>query len=255
MKQLITILGIIAVAFTLSIQLPAQVTRPNSKKTLMGDPVRVGNGIARSWITVGKAGNPTAIGLTFDEASLTGLPTEQPMYEYILPLPKGTSSAPFESIVIDWNPRGHIPQQIYGVPHFDYHFYMISTRDRDKITAVGEDMKRMERVPEARYIPKDYKAFPGGVPQMGAHWYDVNTPEMHGKPFTRTLLYGFYNGQMIFIEPMITVAYLQTKPNVTEPIAQPQAYQKPGYYPTNYSVKYDPNNNMYTVGLGGMVKR
>jgi hypothetical protein len=35
----------------------------------------------------------------------------------------------------------------------------------------------------------------------------------------------------------------------------PQKYAKPGYYPTKYSVRYDPVNKEYTVALEGMVLR
>lgn len=44
---------------------------------------------------------------------------------------------------------------------------------------------------------------------------------------------------MTFIEPMMTMAFLETKPEISAPIKLPAAYQKRGYHPTANSVKYD----------------
>jgi hypothetical protein len=45
---------------------------------------------------------------------------------------------------------------------------------------------------------------------------------------------------MVFVEPMITRAMLFSQPNVTAKVKQPQAFQRSGFYPTEYSVQYDP---------------
>ena len=52
----------------------------------------------------------------------------------------------------------------------------------------------------------------------------TTAPEFIGKPFTVTYIYGFYHGNMTFVEPMITKAFLETHPDFTLPIKQPQAY-------------------------------
>jgi hypothetical protein len=54
---------------------------------------------------------------------------------------------------------------------------------------------------------------------------------------------------------MITRAFLETKVNVSEYIKLPAKYAKPGYYPTRYSIKYDPVKKEYVVALEGMVLR
>ncbi len=64
-----------------------------------------------------------------------------------------------------------------------------------------------------------------------------------------------YDGKMIFMEPMITKAYLESHPNLTEQLKLPQAYQKSGYYPTTYTVRYNASTKEYMVTLGNMVKR
>jgi hypothetical protein len=47
---------------------------------------------------------------------------------------------------------------------------------------------------------------------MGVHWIDPASHEFHGHDFTATVLYGSYNGEMNFIEPMITRAYSRPGP-------------------------------------------
>ncbi len=90
---------------------------------------------------------------------------------------------------------------------------------------------------------------------MGAHWIDPNSNELKGQPFTRTFLYGNYDGKLIFFEPMIARAFFETKMSVTEYIKLPQKYARQGYYPTKYSVRYDADKREYTVALEGMVLR
>jgi hypothetical protein len=94
-----------------------------------------------------------------------------------------------------------------------------------------------------------YAPTPGGVPQMGAHWVDVTSPEFNGGIFTKTFIWGSYDGSFIFWEPMITLDYLLTQPNDLIPLRQPEAFQKDGWYATNYKISYTKNPNQYTVAL------
>jgi len=87
---------------------------------------------------------------------------------------------------------------------------------------------------------------------MGAHWIDPMSPEFNNQSFTRTFIYGFYDGKMIFVEPMVTVAYFETKPNEQNNIRLPAKYPGISYYPTLYSIKYDAANKEYTVSLDGL---
>jgi len=231
---------------------------PGAPAFVAGAAQPLGKGAARSWVKLDRDGNPTAIGVTFDEAALDGLPTDLPHgqhgTEHVLALPP--QAAPFDHIMINWNPHGHEPDNIYTVQHFDFHFYTISEQERTRITAQGDDLIKTKRRPSAEFVPEGYVYAPDSeVPQMGAHWVDPLSHEFHGHAFTKTMLYGSYDGQIIFVEPMITRAYLLTKPNMTEPIKQPARYAKPGYYPTQYSIKYDAEKKEYTVSIEGMTRR
>ena len=92
--------------------------------------------------------------------------------------------------------------------------------------------------------------------QMGMHWNDPNAPERRGEPFTKTFIYGSYDGAFIFAEPMVAKAYLDTKPTaVVTPIQLPVQYSTRGYHPTGYSVGYDPASKEYRISLAGLVSR
>ena len=211
-----------------------------------------------TFTTMDAGGKLTAIGLRMSETALTGLPAEPPHdadgWEYILALPKEAAASGYDHVGIDWNPKGHIPDGVYNTPHFDFHFYMISQADKEKITAKGEDLARAHKAPAAEFMPEGYILPPGTeVPRMGAHAIDPSSPEFNKMPFTKTFIYGFYNGQMIFLEPMMTKAFLETNPNTTDRIKLPAAYARHAYYPTMYSVKYDPAIREFEISLEGLM--
>ena len=217
--------------------------------TFVGEKKSLGNGMVRSWVTLDNDGKPLAVGVTFSEASLSGLPAVNST-EYTLALPQQASAMPFNHIAVNWNPKGHIPPGIYDVPHFDAHFYLISMEERKGITATGEDMVKITKNISSDFIPDGYVAAPGGgEPMQGAHWIDPAAPEFNGQRFTKTFIYGFYDGKMIFMEPMVTKAFLETKPNTTDNIKLPSRYPKSAYYPARYVVKYDATAKEYTVSL------
>lgn len=219
-----------------------------------GAKVKVGNGSAYTWLLDDGLGNPLAIGISVTDAALAGLPATDA--EYLLPLPRQAQATPFKHVVLNWNAHGHIPPGIYDVPHFDFHFYIITSAERALITGTGEDLARAMRMPATGAIPQGYIGPEGTFePHMGWHWIDPTSPEFHGQPFTQTFIYGFYNGQMAFIEPMATTAYLATHPFVSRALALPTLYPITGYYPTGYAISYDARRTETSLSLWGLTKR
>ncbi|NJW55404.1 hypothetical protein, partial [Salinimicrobium oceani] len=74
--------------------------------------------------------------------------------------------------------------------------------------------------PDAAYLPETYfTADPVEmVPYMGVHWLDSSSPEIpfNQGNFTHTFIYGTYNSEVVFLEPMITVDYLRNEADGTE---------------------------------------
>jgi hypothetical protein len=72
----------------------------------------------------------------------------------------------------------------------------------------------------------------------------------------KTFIYGSYDGAFIFAEPMLTKAYLESKPaTVVTPVKLPAQYAASGYQPTSYTVSYDAAAKEYRIALTGLTQR
>ncbi len=88
---------------------------------------------------------------------------------------------------------------------------------------------------------------------MGTHWIDLLSPEFNGQPFTHTFLYGSYDGKVTFLEPMVTLALLQSGVSVQKAIRQPQLFDPANtFYPTRYNIWKNNSNNRHYVALDQM---
>jgi hypothetical protein len=225
--------------------------------TFYGPQVQMGNGKARSFITISHTGVPEEIGMELTSGALTGLPTEgEPHYN--LPLhQKAQAATPYDHLAINWNPFGHPPPGIYTVPHFDFHFYMISMDEQMMIPEYNATTAMMfDNPPAPGYLPANYIPIPGGVPMMGKHWVDVTSPELNGVPFTKTLIYGTFDGKVIFHEPMVTLAVIQSGETIEAPIPQAQYVAEHGtYYPTMYKIYMDAATGKHYVSFTDFVWR
>jgi hypothetical protein len=258
-----------------------------------GTAVRVGAGHARAYVLyeAGDSSAPVEIGVALDEQALEGLPARNPHipqaspgshehldnHPYLLSLPE-RGVAPYRFVELDWNPGGHEPPGIYDTPHFDFHFYTVPEAERASI--VPSDPRFQEKadlLPPERERPESYvvAAPPGapapGVPLMGVHWVHTGSPELQGmfgkpeayRPFTRTFIYGSWNGRFHFVEPMITRAHLLARKAAADPaerdeiipVTMPSSYSMPGYYPGAYRITWDEGAKEYRVALTKLVRR
>ena len=258
-----------------------------------GTAVPVGAGYARAYVlyAAGDSGAPVEIGVALDERALENLPAPNPHaprtspgghehvdnHPYLLSLPE-QGAPPYRFVELDWNPGGHEPPGIYDTPHFDFHFYTVPPSERAAIVPSDPRFQeKADRLPPERERPESYvvAAPPGApapaVPLMGVHWVDVGSPELQGmfgkpeayRPFTRTFIYGSWNGRFHFVEPMITRAHLLEKKNAVDPaerdevVAVPMApsYSTPGYYPGAYRITWDDETKEWRVALTKLVRR
>jgi hypothetical protein len=262
----------------------------NSVTRVDGAAVRIGGGQARSYVLYDKkTGAPIEVGVAMGELALDSLPTGgsghagmpgMDMHSYILPLPQANKT-PFRFVELNWNPAGHEPDGVYqNVPHFDFHFYTISKKERDAIVPSNpEYATKANNIPAADFAPQFNAALgpPGmtpaqfAVPMMGVHWVDTRSPELQKlfghpeafKPFTTTFLHGSWDGQFTFWEPMITRAYIVSKKSAAadsvrdEKIALPlpKKYKIPGYYPAAYRITWDGVFREYRIALTDLQKR
>jgi hypothetical protein len=221
---------------------------PNTQ-TYRGESIELGSGTAQTWVRLDDAGSPLALGVQFTEEMLLGLPSSVKMLH--LALPPEAAVTPFHHVMLNWNPRGHPPRE-YAAPHFDFHFYIIPAKEQMSIRG-GYDQVR----PEPVYIPAFYAPAesPSRVlPMMGAHWRDTKAPEVNGEEFTQTFFYGFLDGHLIFMEPMITKEFFETQPDVMYEIKRPEEFEMSGLYPTIYAIRYEADSGEYHVSLEDFVQ-
>ncbi len=255
---------ILAACVTLTLLAGCGNGQTNKSGTFFGPSQTIGDGTAKTYVTVDNAGNPSEVGIRMSAASLNGLPAEDavPPRMLILALPAQASATAFDHVMLNWNSHGHEPAVLFGKPHFDMHFYMIDQEAVEKINPSSPDFStRAANLPTPKYIPVDYVTPPGlpaenTVPAMGLHWLDRTDGFVPGTyDFKQTLINGSWDGTYTFIEPMMTRAWMLTKQTVHENVKQPQAYQRNGYFPTTYNVRYDDQAKGYLISLGGMVMR
>ena len=253
----------------------------------LGWQLKVGNGTVSSYVDFESGGSPLAIGVIWSESALEGLPNDsdqhrcagrnkdggidagtkcQHTHEFVIPLPDAAarrSDIPFKWVLLNWNPMGHIPPGVYDVPHFDVHFEMAPIADIFAIEPgpCGPEFVRCDQFQTARkplppnYIAPDYVDVQAVVPAMGNHLIDTTGPEFGRQSFTRSWIYGVYDGRVIFYEAMVTRAYLLSRPNGCLPIKAPKAVAVAGLYPTEYCVRHNAKTGEYSVSMERFTRR
>lgn len=246
MKKIFLLLAIATVLFAFQKQTKKERTYESERVSLHGGKV---------WTsaTVSKDGKPEQVSIVLDDATLNSVPAGQPSDHFshannlMIPV-RSESGSPFQFVMVNWNSSGHEPDSIYGLPHFDFHFYTSSQGDVMNYM----DSIKLSKLPGAEYVPANHVAV-HPLPMMGNHYIDVTSPELHGKKFTETFIYGSYDSKVVFYEPMITLDFLKSTQNFERSIPQPARYQQAGYFPTK--MKVQKRNGQTQITLYDFVKR
>ncbi len=251
MKKLFILLSFSTVLFSCDKDDSKQGTFTSEKATLHGGKVW-------SAAEIDKDGKPVQLSIVVDDAAMNSVPVGQPSdhtgHENNLIIPvasQGQQATPFKFIMVNWNSSGHEPDNIYTLPHFDFHFYMTNSNE---VMNYIDTNKMDHNLPTAEYLPANYIAPGPGLPTMGKHWIDFTSPELSGQaPFTQTFIYGSYDGKIVFYEPMITLEFLKNNSNYERQIPQPAKYKTAGYYPTK--MKLVKKNGATYITLDGFIYR
>jgi hypothetical protein len=268
-RRLLRGAGLIFAACTALALLPAcggESTPASNSGTFFGPSQPLGNGTVRTYTTLDEGGRPTEVGLRLTATALDGLPETSTGLPptLMLDFPDQASATAFDHVMLNWNPQGHEPPELFGKPHFDFHFDMVDMATIQAIIGSDPDYAaKAERAPESKYVPQDFVVPPGApaaaqaVPGMGVHLIDFSDPTLvpGSYDFKHIVINGTWDGRYTFIEPMITREWLLTNPTSEQPLKLPQAYQKSAYYPTTYNVHVDEQSKDYVISLGGMTMR
>jgi hypothetical protein len=228
-----------------------QTVESNSQlknNTFKGPQVPVGDGKARSFITISHTGVPQEIGLVFTDDALSGLPDINT--PYVLQLhPKALEATPFDHIALGWSANGHPLPGSFIAPHFDVRFFMMSLQQRLAIPA--PPAAGFLNLPPSDYMPSNY-APDAPVPMLGLHWTDESF--VAGVPVNHTLILGTWDGAFTFVSPIVTRTQFLSGQSVSIAYAQPQLFAERTYYPTKYNV-YKDEKEMHYVSLSDFVLR
>ena len=253
----------------------AEANTSNKSRIVYGDAQALGNGSARVFVTLDADKHPTSLGVSISESAMTGLPmtpkAPSPSAAMLmLALPAEAKVTGFDHVMVDWNPVGHEPEHVYTLPHFDFHFYSATEAEQMAIMPNAPDFEqRASRVPDAQFAPEGYVAAhvlmkapapAATIPMMGLHWIDGAAAELHGQTFTSTFIWGSFDGRFIFLEPMITKAHIESAKSsagnaITMPLKSPAKYERAGYYPDQYSIRWDASAKEYRISLDGLTPR
>lgn len=203
-----------------------------------GPEVTVYHGKAWTWIQLTKQGTPERVAISINEDALNTVKIgddnsggHQHDDHVVLPFHPKADVTLFNHVWLNWNPGGHPPAGIYNKPHFDLHYYMVSSQERETFI----DPAKLNANLAADYLPANYIGV-DPVPTMGKHYVDVTSPELNGQPFTQTYIHGSYDAKLVFLEPMITLDFLKATTDFVRDLPQPAKFQKTGYYPTKMRV-------------------
>lgn len=149
-----------------------------------------------------------------------------------------------------WEQAGH-PPAFFSVPHFDLHFYSITP---NQVRAIGP----VDTVaPSASRLPAGYTWSGQSVPEMGVH--ATNNADLGafagGAPFQITMVTGFNQGVMHFVEPMITRQVLLTKQTLTRSVPVPAQLGRATRYPTTFRATYDAATNSYRLVFSDFIDK
>jgi hypothetical protein len=225
----------------------------NKDKVYKSEEATLHNGKVWTSAKVDKDGKPVSVSIVVNDAALNSVPVGQPSdhmspaNNLLIPF-SDKSGTPFKFAMVNWNSSGHEPDEIYTLPHFDFHFY-ISTQA--EVMNYMDDTK-LNAEPNAAYIPANHISGPG-VPMMGKHYIDATSPELHNETFTQTFLFGSYDSKVVFWEPMITLQFLKNTTQFERALPQPAKFQQSGYYPTK--MKINRHDGVTEISLTDFVSR
>lgn len=162
--------------------------------------------------------------------------------------PEARTAVGIDHLAINWEAHGHPPTAFLN-QHFDFHFYSIPQAEVRAIDC--SDQSKPAELPN-RYVLPDI-AVPGlgeltglCVPRMGMHAMvegDVHETD----PFEASMMMGYYAGDPVFFEPMVSRELLLRK--AAFDLAVPRVANLPAgvLYPSQFHAEYDAARKQYRM--------
>jgi hypothetical protein len=155
---------------------------------------------------------------------------------------------------LNWEAHGH-PPATFSTPHFDFHFYNV---DQEAIGAIDcSDLTKPAGLP-AGYVLPDIEIPDMGtlvglcVPLMGMHSmpeHDVSETEVFGA----TMIVGYYGGNPIFFEPMVSQKLLLKRKDFALKMPTVENLPEGVHYPREARAEFDADLDQYRFVMSGFV--
>ena len=175
----------------------------------------------------------------------------------VVAAPAMPPSSGLSHLTMYWEPMGHAPTT-FMTPHFDFHFYLAP---RDEQLAIDcSDLTKPAALPAGyvlpdEVLPPDVAQMIGVdtlvgvcVPEMGMHSL-VEVELASDSPFRGTMVLGYYRGEPIFIEPMLSRAMLLERQPFSLEIPRLPGFT--GQQPTAFRAEYDVELDAYRFIFSG----
>lgn len=236
-----------------------------------GESADVGDGTVTAYATT-NSGEFSSLGVHVDGDALASVDDdgEEPHEEVAthLSFPDEVDTRQFTFMGFHFNPMGHPPPEVYTVPHFDFHFYMI---EEEVVEGVPMGVAAYD-LPDEQHPPEYAFEDPRFIePEMGEHLLDGTAPEFGDGEFTHTYVYGAYDpaidpeepdgamemelggetqevpvfegdgeGRLHFVEPMVTTEFFAgLDEEISADVATPESFFTEDQYPTEYVLRPD----------------
>jgi hypothetical protein len=168
-----------------------------------------------------------------------------------LPMPTAARAAlGVDHLGVNWEAHGH-PPATFMTQHFDFHFYTI---DQSTVRAIDcADPAKPAGLPASYALPDIEVPGMGTlvglcVPNMGMHAMHESELDDTG-PFQASMLVGYYRGQPIFFEPMISRAQLLSREDFD--LEMPAVPSAGARYPTRFHAEYVAGSDEYRLVFSG----
>ena len=212
-----------------------------------------------TWATLDGADSVIEFGATVPLAAVERAPREMemvwpPVRTAIVRMPAEVIAATgLDHLTVYWEPHGH-PPGAYLTPHFDFHFYSVSTGAREAIDCADETK------PAA--LPAGYRLVDIEIPgvgmlvglcvaDMGMHALLASELESD-EIFDGTMVVGYYHGVPIFVEPMIASDMLMRRQSFDLPVPAVSGLPEGVRYPQRFRAEYDAATEAYRFIFSGV---
>ncbi len=243
-----------------------------------GESVDVGDGTVTAYATTNSAEELSSLGVHVDDDALASVDVDESKpHDSVaahLSFPDAVDTLQFTFVGFHFNPVGHPPPDIYTVPHFDFHFYMMA---EDAVEGIPLGVAAYD-VPDKQhpsgFVFEDSRLI---EPEMGEHLLDGTAPEFNDGEFTHTYVYGAYDssidpenpsgveelelggetrevpvfegdgeGRIHFVEPMVTTEFFASlDEEMSVDVTTPETFFTEGRYPTEYVLKPDRSDGVH----------